>query len=135
MHIVATPQGILKSRTVKRQPVQNQFDLTKLSKMRGVPWNPTASTAEVGVEVLVKEHPRDDTARQQKGRAADLELKQFQEAFGKTRGCRVCVEPKGNHHMKECKMRREEFRFREALREHEEEMARQNKEEGREEPR
>ena len=124
-HIVGTDRGILKTRTIKRQPRERQHVKDVLNKMKGLPWSPTAASWEHGFEDPMIERPQPKEG----GRDADKDLKKFLEAFGKTRGCKACEQPHGNHHTRECRLRRDEFRFREALREHEEKVAEQQQRE------
>ena len=55
-HIIGTPKGILKCRSIRRHDASDQFDATMIEKLAGTPWRPVPGRESLKIPTNIEEN-------------------------------------------------------------------------------
>jgi len=106
-HLIHTSQGIVKSRTVRRVPLQDRWTSVELQLSGFPPWSPTKEKEREGGwkrslegEFMPEGLPGPS---QRQGNANSRKLQLFYNQCGRTPGCTSCLQGTfGRHHSRVC---------------------------------
>ena len=113
-HLIHTSQGIVKSRTVRRVPLQDRWTSVELQLSGFPPWSPTKEKEREGGwkrslegEFMPEGLPGPS---QRQGNANSRKLQLFYNQCGRTPGCTSCLQGTfGRHHSRTCVERQKAF--------------------------
>ena len=93
--IIATPQGCLKVRSVKRKPVEDRWNFVELESMQGTPWEPMPGhpDREIKSRVIIQSGGLEEPPPREHEEPVPKRVyirKRDVEKFGATAGCEGC---------------------------------------------
>ena len=98
-HSVLTEQGLMRTRSVRQKQSGENFDVTVLQAVKGLPWNSEAE-ADMMPDVFQREGPEPKVRH-------EGDYAKFMRLGGRTIGCSACSGAYGYHHSAGCRKRKE----------------------------